>query len=168
MAHHVENTVRLTVSAKKVWKVLSDFGGIEKFAPTIDSSPIVNGKHSGLGAKRQCVFYDGSSVVEEIVEYKEGQSITVALSEYSMPLKSATATMKVTSIDARTSDITMSMDFVVKGGPLGWIMGFFMMRPLMKGVFKKMSHGLAYHSATGKSVGNKLPSGQELSLVLNN
>ena len=166
MAHHVENTVRFNVPAKKVWEVLNDFGGIEKFSPTVESSPIVNGKDSGLGAKRHCTFYDGSSVVEEIVEYQEGQSITIALSEYSMPLKSAIANMKVASVDANTSDLTMSMDFVVKGGPFGWLMGFFMMRSMMKGIFKKVLYGLAYHSATGKTVGNKLPSEQELSLAL--
>jgi len=41
-----------------------------------------------------------------------------------------------------------------------------MMRTMMKGGFKKTLSGLAYHSATGKTVGNKLPSEQEILLAL--
>jgi len=165
MALNVEKTLQFNVPAHKVWQVIADFGGIEKFAPTIESSAIINSKYSGLGAKRRCVFYDGSSVVEEIVDLQQGQSITMVLSEYSMPLKSAVATMKVLPVNDNTSELTITMNFVVKAGPLGWLMGVVLMRPLMKGVFKKVLSGLAYHSATGKTVGNELPSEHELSIV---
>jgi len=56
MALNVEKTLQFNVPANKIWQVINDFGGIEKFAPTIESSPIINSKYSGLGAKRRCVF----------------------------------------------------------------------------------------------------------------
>jgi len=40
-----------------------------------------------------------------------------------------------------------------------------MMKPMMKIITKKLLNGLAYHAASGKLVGNKLPSQEELSLV---
>ena len=166
MAQHVENTSRFNVPAKKVWEALNDFSAVEKFSIAIESSPLTNGQNSGIGAKRSCNFYDGTKIVEEIIELKEGESLTVVLTDHTMPLKSAIATMKVVPVDATTSDITIAMDYVVKGGPLGWLLGFFMMAPFMKSVFKKTSQGLAYYSATGKSVGNELPSKQALSLVV--
>ena len=166
MAQHVEKTSRFNVPAKKVWDALNDFAAVAKFAPLIETSPLTNGQNSGIGAKRSCNFFDGTKIVEEIIELKEGESVTVVLTDHTMPLKSAIATMKVVPVDATTCDITIAMDYVVKGGPLGWLMGFFMMAPLMKGVFKKTSQGLAYYSATGKPVGNGLPSKQELSLVV--
>jgi hypothetical protein len=60
----------------------------------------------------------------------------------------------------------MSADFVVKGGPLGWLMGQFIMRPVMKGVFKKVMSGMAYYAKTGKLVGEKLPSNEELAPIV--
>jgi len=42
----------------------------------------MGGKTFGLGAKRTCYFYDGSSVVEEITEYKEGESFIVEISKF--------------------------------------------------------------------------------------
>ncbi len=90
------------------------------------------------------------------------------LSEFSLPLKSMQAEMRVKEIDANSSELYMSSDFVVKGGPFGWLMGHFIMRPVMKGVFKKLLTGLAYHCETGKLVGEKLPPKEEMGNVILN
>jgi hypothetical protein len=37
-----------------------------------------------------------------------------------------------------------------------------MMRPVLKGVQKNLLTGIAYHAFTGKTVGSKLPSNEEL------
>lgn len=166
MAHHTENTIKANIPAAQVWEVLKDFSSLEKFATTITSSPIVSEVQSGVGAKRRCTFVDGSSLVEEIVEFNEGQGFKMVISEHALPLKSMEAEMRVTAIDEKSCEIYMSSDFVVKGGPLGWVMGQFVMRSIMKGVFKKVMSGLAYHSATGKLVGETLPPETELSQVI--
>ena len=166
MAHHCEKTLKVNVPAEKVWQVLEDYSGIEKFAMTIKSSASVNDISSGVGARRSCTFNDGSSLVEEIIEYQAGQGYKMVLSDYSMPLKSMLAEMKVTAIDENSSEIYMSADFVVKGGPLGWVMGQLIMRPVMKVIFKKVMTGLAYHSVTGKLVGEKLPPNEELTKII--
>jgi len=80
-----------------------------------------------------------------------------------MPLKSMQSQMRVKAIDAQTSEIFMSADFVVKGGPLGWVMGALLMRPMMKGVFTKLMTGLAYYCETGNVIEGKMPSKQALS-----
>ncbi|SFC56560.1 SRPBCC family protein [Pseudoalteromonas denitrificans] len=166
MAHHCANTLKVNVSAEKIWQVLEDYSGIEKFAMTIKSSASVNDISSGLGAKRSCTFNDGSSLVEEIIEYQIGQGYKMDISNHSMPLKSMQAEMKVNAIDANSSEIYMSADFVVKGGPLGWVMGQLLMRPVMKGIFKKVMTGLAYHSVTGELVGKKLPANEALTNII--
>ena len=45
-------------------------------------------------------------------------------------------------------------------------MGFLVMGPVMKGVFKKLMRGLTYHTATGERVGEKLPPNEELAKVI--
>ncbi len=166
MAHHCEKTLKVNVPAEKVWQSLEDYNNIEKFAMTIKSSASANEISSGLGAKRTCTFNDGSSLVEEIIEYQEGQGYKMDISNHSMPLKSMQAEMKVTAIDENSSEIYMSADFVVKGGPFGWVIGQLIMQPVMKSIFKKVMTGLAYHSVTGKLVGKKLPSNEELTQII--
>jgi len=168
MEQHVEHKMRVNIPAKQIWEVLGDFSSIERFAMTVKKSPILAGKHSGLGAKRKCEFYDGKSVVEEIIDYEDGKGFKLVLTEHPMPLKTFYAEMKVIEIDANSSEIMMSMDFVAKGGPFGWLMGYFMMRPMMKGIIEKILTGLAYHSATGRVVRNELPSQDTLTLALSN
>lgn len=166
MTQHVENTSRFNVPANKVWQALEDFEAVAKFSPEIETSPLTNGQNSGIGAKRSCNFFDGTKIVEEIIELKEGESLTVVLTDHTMPLKSAIATMRVVPVTDTSCDITIAMDFVVKGGPFGWLLGFIMMKPFMKGVFKKTSQGLAYYSATGKAVTKGLPSKEALAVVV--
>jgi ribosome-associated toxin RatA of RatAB toxin-antitoxin module len=166
MAQQVKNNMRVNVPATKIWEVLGDYSSIEKFAPTIKSSPIVEGKSSGLGAKRLCTFNDGSSLIEEITDYQEGKSFKLVVSEHSMPLISQNAEMKVAAVDENTCDIFMTVNFVVKGGPFGLIMGIVMMKPLMNSVTKNILTGLAYHSITGKIIGDKMPSKEELTSAL--
>jgi ribosome-associated toxin RatA of RatAB toxin-antitoxin module len=166
MAHHVETTLRVSAPAQKVWETLADFSSIERFSSKVDSSPIVGENSSGLGAQRKCTFYDKSTVVEEIVEYNEGESFRIELSEYAMPLKSLMAQMKVTPVDDTCSDVSFSMDYVVKFGPVGWLMGQLMMKPMMRGVTKDVLRGLAFHVVTGNRVGPKLPSSTDLAPAL--
>ncbi len=168
MTHHIKQTIKVNVPATRIWQVLGDFSSVEKFATTIKTSPIVGNINSGLGAKRLCTFNDGSSLVEEIIEFQEGQGFKMALSEFSLPLKSMYVEMRVIEIDANSSELYMSSDFVVKAGPLGWLLGYFVMRPVMKGVFRKLMSGLAYHTVTGQRIGEKSPPNEELAnIVLN-
>ena len=168
MAHHTEATLKVEVPKQKVWQVMEDFSSVENFAATISSSPIVGDINSGVGAKRLCTFNDGSSLVEEIVGFQEGRGFKMTLSEYSLPLKSMQAEMKVREIDENSCEIYMSSEFVVKAGPLGWLMGQFVMRPVMKSVFKKVMSGLAYHSLTGEMIDEELLSKDKIKKLIIN
>ena len=163
MAHHITHTIRVNVSASKIWEVLDDFSSIEKTSHAVESSPILSEIKQGVGTQRKCNFYDKKSVIEEIISYKDGHSFRIVLSEYSMPMKSIEAEFTVEYVDNNSCDISMSMDFVVKGSFLGWILGALLLKPVLtKKVLKSELIGLAYYTASGKSVDKSLPSGQEM------
>ncbi|WP_461536296.1 SRPBCC family protein [Spongorhabdus nitratireducens] len=167
MTQHVEQSLQVHVPAGRVWAVLDDFSSIEHFSPTVKHSPVEGSKQSGLGAQRVCQFHDGTSAVEEIIDYREGESLKVELRDHPMPFKKFYAFMKVKPVNQQTSILTMAMEFDVKFGPLGWLMANILMKPMMRKVLKKILTGLAYHSATGKSVGKELPAKAELKAIFN-
>jgi hypothetical protein len=105
-------------------------------------------------------------MVEEIVEYDEGEGYKMEVSELSSPLKSMQAEIRVKDLDGDSSTIFMAIDFKTKGGPLGWLISKLMLKPIMKGVMKKQVNGLAYYSSTGKLVGEKLPPNAELAAAV--
>jgi hypothetical protein len=167
MAHHIEHTIRIKLPASKVWEVLGDFSSIERTSHSVESSPIISEIKSGIGTKRKCHFYDKGSVVEEITSYEEGHSFGMVLSEFSMPMKSIEAGFNVEKIDENTCDVTMSMDFVVKAGPIGWVLGALLLKTVLKKkVLKSELAGLAYYSATGNPIGHDLPSKEDLVGIL--
>ena len=166
MPHHITHTIRVEASASKIWEVLDDFSSIERTSHAVESAPILTEIKNGVGTKRKCYFYDKKSVVEEIVNYEEGSSFRIVLSDFSMPMKSIEAEFSVEKVNENSCDITMSMDFVVKGGLLVWIMGGILLKPVLKNkVLKNELIGLAYHTISGKLVGQTIPESKELKLL---
>ena len=166
MAHHITHTIKVGASVSKIWDVLGDFSSIERTSHAVESSPIVTKVKEGVGTKRKCYFYDKKSVVEEIIFYEENHRFTMVLSEFSMPMKSIEAEYIVEKINDSHCSITMTMDFVVKGGMLGWFLGAFILKHVLKNkVLKNELIGLAYHAITGELVGNKMPEANEQKLL---
>lgn len=135
-----------------VWDAISDVGGIHKFNPMVDTSPLMSKEKTGLDCTRQCNFYDGTSIVEKVTEFEEGKFLKLELSEMSMPMKIAFATMSVTQIDKDATLIELKMDYVMKYGLMGKMMGV-MMKPMMKSMFRKVLKGLEDHLTTGQVIG---------------
>ena len=44
----------IKVPLHKAWEILDDFGGVYRYHPSVESSPIDNGITFGLGAERVC------------------------------------------------------------------------------------------------------------------
>lgn len=98
-------------------------GGIHKFNPLVETSPLLSQEKTGLDSTRKCNFYDGTSVTEKLVAFEEGKSLKMERPDMSMPIKSGFATMTITKIDDTTSQVELKMDYVMKYGPLGKIRG---------------------------------------------
>lgn len=102
------------------------------------------------------------SLVETIIEYNDGEGYRMELSDYSFPLKYMFSDISVIPLSETYCEITMSTDFLVKAGPLGWLLGHFVMRPIMKGAFEKVMSGLACYTASGEIIGDTLPTDNTL------
>lgn len=166
MAHHLQTVLKINASAEKVWQVLDDYAGVEKFSIGIDKSPLIGDKKTGLGAIRHCIFHDQSSLHEEIIEYQAYKSFKVVLSNFTVPMKFMHAAFNVEKLSDTSCKVTMNMDFEVKFGLLGKILGALVIGRLIKRVNKDLLLGLAYYTVTGKTLGSELPSKEELAPAL--
>ena len=137
-----QRTLDIDASAPKAWEVLGRFMHIDDFHPRVTKVDVLTTEVTGKGARRRCHFKDGSSAVEEVVDWQEGRSYQVALSGFSLPLKQAFATLSVEPLGNERARLSMRMDFEVKYGPLGWVMGKTMMSRMMRGMFLVVLQGL--------------------------
>ena len=121
--HNVRTKKQINRSARDVWEVIDDFGGIYRFHPLVETSPVISDKSTGLGAERQCNFYGGGAVKERITGYDKGKSMNIEIYDSGpFPLKKAKANLAVRPISDNRSEVDFEIDFVPKYGPVGWLM----------------------------------------------
>ncbi|MDX8393513.1 MAG: SRPBCC family protein [Mariprofundales bacterium] len=162
----VEVKLITKIPVAKIWTVMSDFSSAERTSATVKTSPVISETKRGLGAVRKCTFADKSSVVEEIIQFKEEQYFRVLLTEYSMPMLSMEAEIGIKDLGDGNSELYMSMDYVVKFGPFGWLLGATIMPLQIRKMLKSVLSGIAYHAQTGKPILDQMPDEQELKLAL--
>ncbi|MGI9390480.1 MAG: SRPBCC family protein [Boseongicola sp.] len=143
MIHH-ERTLEINASLDAIWEVIGRFMHIDEFAPLVKSVDALTEGEDGVGSKRRCHFDNGTSLVEEVTEWEPNRRYRVQLSEMAaMPLHEAYAELSVEPLDAGKSRVTWSMDYHVKYGPFGWVLGQTMMKMMMGKIIDGNLKGLA-------------------------
>ena len=149
----VNVTKRLSLSAEEVWRHLADFSGIARIHAFVESADLLSENNEGVGASRKCNFYDGNSVVEDVLEWESGRRMKIGLSEMSMPLKRAEAEFIVTPRGEDQTELSITMSFIPKFGPLGALMGVLMIKPSCE---ETMSYN-HFHTSTLRDSQQKCP-----------
>lgn len=148
-------TITRTVHAPKdqVWNAWADFGGIAKFHPYVDTSPLLSEQTEGVGTERQCNFYDGNHVKERVVNVVPGEEMTVDIVEGSMPLLCARAHIALEALGPDRTEVRMTMDYTPKWGFVGKAMDALMMRRQFTTILDDVLSALDAHLETGKPIG---------------
>ncbi|MCL6282948.1 SRPBCC family protein [Ruegeria sp. 2012CJ41-6] len=142
MIHH-ERSLTIDATPDAVWEVLSRFMQIDDFAPEITSVDALTDGEVGVGSKRRNHFANGTSLVEEVTEWKPRAGYTVQLSDMAaMLLHEASSEIRVTP-EGGKSKVTWTFDYRVKYGPLGWLMGQTMMKMMMSKIIDANLQGLS-------------------------
>ncbi len=147
------HTRTIETSAADVWRVLADFAHVDAHHPAVERVSMHSDSQRGVGTVRVCHFYDGTSVAETVTDWVEGESFRVELSDFSMTVTHAEAEMVVKADGPNRSNVTITMNFQMKGGALGRLAGALIVRPMMQRMFKRVFDGLDLHVRTGVSIG---------------
>ncbi len=132
--------VKINAPKEKTWQILSDWGSVSNWAPTITASHITTEAKRGVGAIRSCDHTQMGNIEEEIVAWEEGTSLSYdVIKGLPMPMKSLNNTWSVSG-EGADSMVTLTMDFGMKFGPLGALMAALAVRRMMH---KEMGLNLA-------------------------
>ena len=137
---------------ERAWQAINDYEHFHKVSGNVESIILLDGPTTGLGAKRVCTLYDGSKLVENISDFKEGELIEIDLLESSFPLKELKLRMSVKADGETKSTISLDTVFQPKFGPIGWVMGNLMLKPLFKRRLKGLLKGIDDHLSTGRYI----------------
>ena len=139
-----------------LWAVIGRFMHIDEFAPAVKSVEALTVGEDGIGSKRRCHFDDGTSVVEEVTLWETNRRYRVLLSEMTtMPLKEMYAELSVEPIDSGRVRVNWSMDYRVKYGPIGWLLGQTLMKLMMGKILDGNLKGLANKVRANQDEGDR-------------
>jgi len=127
----VSSARTLSHSPGAVWETLAAFNKIEDWNPNIVTSPGTAREDFAVGAQRVCTFNDGNSVTETVTKLDSGRGMTLELSEFNMPLRSANVVFRIDP-EGEGSNVNMVMAFQTKFGPLGALLGSLLIKPMMR------------------------------------
>jgi len=137
----------------EVFAALADFGGIHRFHPLVERSPVnADTKETGLGAERTCHFYDGNHIQERVVEFQQDSVLGVDIYDGTMPLASAAARF-VLSSEGDNTRVEMTMDYTPKFGIVGQAMNALVMKRKFTGMVTLLLAALDEHLRTGEVIG---------------
>lgn len=131
MIHH-ERYLDIDARPDQIWAILSRFMHIDDFAPQVTSVDALTAGADGVGSKRRCHFENGTSLVEEVTQWQLNRGYTVQLSDMvAMPLHEAQAAIAMAPLSDTCTRVVWSMDYRMKYGPLGWLMGQTLLKMVM-------------------------------------
>jgi hypothetical protein len=151
--HNITVKREMNNNVEAVWKVLDEYGTVYKYNPGVETSEILGEKKTGLGARRVCNFYNGSSLKETIVKYVPNQGYSFELSDFSLPLNRATSHFQLDPLTNGKSLLSVTIEFAPKFGPLGWLMAKLLMRPMLTKALNGLTKGLDDYMTSGQLVG---------------
>ncbi len=141
---HFERALDIDATPDALWSVVGRFMHIDEFAPLVASVDALTEGEDRVGSKRRCNFDDGTSVVEEVTTWEPNRRYRVRLSEMAaMPLHEAFAEVSVEPLDSGGARVTWGMDYRVKYGPVGWLLGQTMMKLMMGKILDGNLKGLS-------------------------
>jgi carbon monoxide dehydrogenase subunit G len=134
---HFERTLDIDAAPDAVWAVLGRFMHVDEYSPLITSVDALTTGEDGVGSKRRCNFDNGTSVIEEVTVWEPNSKYRVQLLENStLPMHEMHAELAVQPLASGRTKVIWSLDYRMKYGPFGWLLGQTMLKIFMGKIIK--------------------------------
>jgi hypothetical protein len=149
--------IKIDASPERIWKILSDFGGIQNYNPYIVQAFLTSHEKTGVGMVRHCELAPWGMVVEQVVEWNEGSDYTLEVVKGSGQQPFKYSRVKIGLIPASGStEVFITMDYLLRFGPIGEVMDALMINRSLKKKLPTILNGLKHFAETGENVDFKL------------
>ncbi len=157
MAHQVQQSLVVPASLAATWTAVSQMGAVADWHPNVAKVDVLTEQTAGVGASRRVEFHDGNNVVETVIEEANESFTSMQMSEMG-PLRNPVVTIATNATPTGETEVTLSIRYEVRYGPIGWLLSNLVMKGMFRKVFRAALAGLAYNLETGKLVTDAVPS----------
>ncbi|MCL1127164.1 SRPBCC family protein [Shewanella surugensis] len=146
-------TQLFNVDIETVWAQIADVTLISNWHPSVDYADLLSPHASGMGATRRCNFYDGTNVIEEVVNLdRKHHSFSLQIREFKGPINRFDSHWTLRSTPSGATQITVVMDYDMKLSILGAAMNVLMIKGNMAKRLNKLMQALGHHLKTGELI----------------
>ncbi len=152
----ITKRVKIDVSAARVWEVLSDFGNVKPWAPTVVESYIIDKskKKKRVGTVRVLRYTSKKEIEEVVTAWQERKGFTVEFPVSGGAIKSF---QQEWALEGNKDEgvVTVNLRAQTKWGFLGRILEFFMFKKHFSRELTLALAGLKHYVETGEEVDSK-------------
>ena len=138
------------VKSDVVWDVLADYGNVSEWNSGIRLSELTSDGDVGVGSARHCEMDKGMYINERVLEWDEGKSLVIEMTESSMPMKSFVAEFALRS-DGLGTIVTMTPTYTPSYGIMGLVGDAMFGRRKFKGMMQSVLSDLKEYAEARKT-----------------
>ena len=127
----ISRTIQINAPIEQVWDLVSELDRIDEWSRSVESAHYHTAPEKGVGLGRTCVVKGLGTLVEEAIEWKEGESFTLSIEGMPPFVSRAWGGWRLERIGPDMTRARTEISFETRFGPLGKLMEVLMMKPKM-------------------------------------
>jgi uncharacterized membrane protein len=125
----ITRTIDIDTPVNDVWKKLAKLDDVENFVDSVTRSVYTTEQKEGVGAARACDVKGLGTLVEEIVDWKEGETFTYTVDGMPKIVKHAQSKWRLKRKNEDQTTVTITSSIETRYGALGRLMEKFALGP---------------------------------------
>ncbi len=118
----ITRTIDIDAPVDAVWKTLAKLDDVQRFITSVTRSVYNTAQKEGIGASRTCDVDGFGTVVEEMVEWKDGEGFSFTIEGGPKMIKSAVSKWRLERKSAFQTTLHVTSTIEVRYGALGTLM----------------------------------------------
>lgn len=125
----ITRTIDINAPVNDVWKALAKLDNVQNFVDSVTKSYYSSEQKEGVGAERTCEVKGFGTLVEEIIEWKDGETLTYTVEGMPRIVKHAQSTWRLERKNHFQTTVSVTSSMETRYGPVGVLMQKFAMKP---------------------------------------
>lgn len=125
----ITETIDINAPADDVWKRIAKLDDVQNFVDSVTKSYYSSDQKEGVGAERTCEVQGFGTLVEEIVDWKDGETLTYTVDGMPPFVKHAQSTWRLERKNDFQTKVIVTSLMDTRYGPFGRLMENLAMKP---------------------------------------
>ena len=132
---NIQLSTEIQAPVATVWGVLANFPNVADWNSGVTKSYATSEQAEGVGASRHCDLSPIGTLEETIQEWHPNEKMVVSIdSSTKSPLKTGLGSFELNPGDSESTTVTLNLEYELKWGPIGKLIGRGVQRQLAKGL----------------------------------